>query len=237
MSKIPKKVIEVGACRLSVGESRWGFEDEHARQIDDHWARRSAESSRFFNGIIHLLEDGEIGPGGYEGRLLRTDFKSYLYWRDTEFPEAGVRDAFGSALIRSAEGHVVLGRQREGNINAGLTYLPGGFIDPRDIGGDGVVDIDGSVARELAEETGLVIGTHLVAEAGYLLTFSGPLVSVACRFRSPLGSAVLGRLISDHIAADRDAELAAPVIVSCREDLAGLSMPSYAHVLLDHLLD
>lgn len=237
MSNMAKHVVEVETCRLRAGDGRWRFSDENAARIDAHWARRSAESSCFFNGVIHLLEDGGIGPGGYEGRLLRTDFKSYLYWRDTGFPEAGVRDAFGSALIRSAEGHVVLGRQREGNINAGLTYLPGGFIDPRDIGGDGIVDIDGSVARELAEETGLAIGTHLLPETGYLLTFSGPLVSVACRFSSPLGSAALGRLVSDHIAADRDAELAAPVIVRRREDLAGLSMPSYAHVLLDHLLD
>jgi 8-oxo-dGTP pyrophosphatase MutT (NUDIX family) len=139
-------------------------------------------------------------------------------------------------LSRSVDGHIVLGRQRQGYINAGLAYLPGGFIDPRDIGPDGIVDIDGSIARELGEETGLSVGEHLIADPGYLLTFSGPLVSIARRFRSPLDSEALCRLIDAHIAADPEAELAAPVVVQERGDLAGLAMPSYAEVLLGHLL-
>jgi 8-oxo-dGTP pyrophosphatase MutT (NUDIX family) len=229
-------VLAVEGCRLRVGAAQWRFATENATAVDALWTRRSAENSRLFNGVIHLLEDGWRAGARYEGRLVRTDFKSYLYWREAGFPQAGARDAFGSALIRSAEGHIILGRQRQGYINAGLAYLPGGFIDPRDIGPDGVVDIDGSIARELGEETGLTVGEHLIAEPGYLLTFSGPLVSIARPFRSPLGSEALCRLVGDHIAADPEAELAALVVVRDRGDLAGLEMPSYAEVLLGHLL-
>jgi hypothetical protein len=231
------RVVSVDACRLFVGEGQWRFATENAMEIDALWTRRSAENPRLFNGAIHLLEDGRLGTSGYEGRLVRTDFKSYLSWREAGFPETGVRDAFGSALIRSAEGHIVLGRQRHGYINAGLAYLPGGFIDGRDVGTDGVVDIDASITRELGEETGLSVGAHLVSEDGYLMTFAGPLVSIARRHRSPLGSDALCRLIGDHIAADPEAELAAAVVVRQRSDLLGLAMPSYAQVLLDHLLD
>ena len=149
------RVERVSSCRFDVSAATWDYARDKADEIERHWQRRSAQCEAMFNGAIYLMHAGSREGECFAGTFLRTDFKSYLYWRETGFPEAGVIDGFGSSLIRSAEGHVVLGRQRTGNVNAGIAYLPGGFIDPRDVTDDGAIDIDGSILRELSEETGL----------------------------------------------------------------------------------
>lgn len=234
MQVITGHVERVEACRLVVGGRRWAFAELHAAEIDAHWARRSAENSQFFNGRIHLLFESSLAGGRFEGELLATDFKSYLYWRDMGFPDQSVRDAFGSALIRSAEGHVLLGRQREGNINSGLVYLPGGFIDGRDVGPDGAVDVVGSVLREVHEETGL--GRDEIAVVpGHWLTMTGPLISIAVEVVSPLPSAALAARVRAHLEADPNSELTGIVIAKGGSDIAGLAMPEFAPILLGRL--
>ena len=171
----------------------------------------------------------------FRGQLLRTDFKSYLYWRETGFADTSVRDAFGSALLRSAEGYVLLGRQREGHINSGLAYLPGGFIDERDIGPDGRVDLDASIGREVAEETGL--DTEAAQRRnGYWLTRVGSLVSIAVEFQLHDPADVLLERIGAHLAADAESELTDVVVVRRAADLDGLAVPNYARALVSHVL-
>jgi 8-oxo-dGTP pyrophosphatase MutT (NUDIX family) len=229
------RVERVETCRLVVGGRRWAFADEHAAEIDAHWVARSANNPQLFNGRIHLLVASRLSGGHFEGELMRIEFKSYLYWRDRGFPDGSVRDAFGSALIRSAEGHVLLGRQREGNINAGLVYLPGGFIDGRDVGADGVVDLVGSVLREVEEETGL--GRDEIAVVpGHWLTLTGPLVSIAVEVISPLPGEVLAERVRAHLAGDPNSELTGIVIAKGKSDIAQLAMPDYTPLLLDKLL-
>jgi hypothetical protein len=48
-----------------------------------------------------------------------------------------------------------------------MLYPPGGFIDRRDFDSCGMVDFDGSIAREVEEEIGLNPDT-LDRDAGYL---------------------------------------------------------------------
>lgn len=230
-------VTRVRDCSLHVVAEDWAFALENAEAIDAHWARRSRENATYFNGIIHLMRRSQIEAGMFHGEFLRTDFKSYLYWRETGFPPAEVLDGFGSALIRSGEGHIVLGRQRAGNINSGLTYLPGGFIDERDVGERGVIDIEGSILREVQEETGLSGGDYLV-QPGYILTLDGPMLSMAREIVSPLPAEGLRRRILDHFAGDTSSELTDAVIVRAPEDIDGAAAPMhpYAQRLLRRLL-
>ncbi|MGQ0673566.1 MAG: NUDIX hydrolase [Hyphomicrobium sp.] len=228
------RVVTVSACRMTAAAGGWDFAETHSAAIDRHWAVRSRDSPGFFNGTIYMLADHLLEPDLLSGRLRPVDFKSFLYWKDHGYPDAGLRDCFGSALIRSAEGHVLLGRQRAGNINAGLAYLPGGFIDARDIGSDGSIDIAGSIGREVVEETGIGIA-GLTRGEGFLLTFAGPMLSMAVQYRSPLDSATLSDRIHRHIAADPGSELADVVVIRSEADLRGLAMPLYADVLLHHL--
>jgi hypothetical protein len=228
-------VRPLAACSLKVRSDFWPFAEMNAAAIDAHWAQASQTNPGYFNGVVHLVEDMRFDGDRLDASLVKTDFKSYLLWRNQGFPEAGVLDGFGSALIRSSDGHMMLGRQRQGNINAGLAYPPSGFIDERDVQSDGSIDIAGSVAREVSEETG-VDAAALVRDGGFYLTRSGAQLSIAVPFQVSMAAAEFVRVAERHIALSSDSELDAIIPVAGLSDIKGLSLPRYARVLLEALL-
>lgn len=227
-------VVRVTRCVLSVAPEAWPFAARHAEEIAAHWEKRRSFSPKLYDGAVHLLRTCTFEHNVFTATLLRTDFKSFLYWRELGYPDAGVRDGFGSAVIRSAEGHVMLGRQTEGNVNQGLAYPPSGFIDEHDVCGE-VIDIDAGTARELREETGLK-PEDLARAPGYLVTTSGPHVSIAVEWRSALGSDALKACILEYVRQQQVPELADVVIVRSRSDISAHTIPDYAKVLLRALL-
>lgn len=229
------RVFSVSALDLRVAEGSWPFADRHRDEIAAHWQRRARETPGFFNGGVLLLADYALTEGErLRGRFIRTDFKSFLYWRETGHRDASVMDASGSGLVLSADGLVLLGRQRSGNLNSGLCYPPCGFIDARDIGGDGAIDIEASTAREIAEETGLT-APAIERAGGYVGTIAGPVLSIAVPYRSPLRGADLLRRVEAHLAADAASELAEVMLAPPGAACDDLPMPPYARALLGHL--
>lgn len=234
-SEVPREgVVVVEGCDLRVRPGRWAYAEQHGDDIDAHWQRRRAESPMLFNGVIHLLTRCVIVGGRLGADFVRTDFKSFLLWRETGHPEAGVRDCFGSALILSRDGQVLLGRQRAGQVNSGLLYPPSGFIDPADIGGDGVIDIAANVAREVGEETGLDPAA-LTWDEGFLVAFSGAQVAIARTARSKRDACSLREQVLAYLAGEEKPELVDVRMVRSLAD-AGGDMPAYARVLLGSFL-
>jgi hypothetical protein len=227
-------VTKLSACSLRVECTRWNFSEMHASAIDECWLQMQRSNPAYFNGVIHLVDAVAITDGALEASLLRTDFKSYLYWRAQGFPPAGVLDGFGSALIRSNDGHIMLGRQRSGNVNGGLAYCPAGFIDAQDVDAEGIIHIDQSAIREAVEETG-VEPEALVREDGFYLTRSGTQLSFAVPFRAEMSTEEFVRRAESHIAASDHAELDAVIPVAGPRDVEGLPMPPYMRTLLDAL--
>ena len=229
------EVIRVDACKLVAGEGVWEFARRHAAEIDARWDQLRRNNPNYFNGAIYFMESRSVAAGVLSGRFLKSDFKSFLYWREAGAGDTGVADAFGSALIRSAEGYVLLGRQRAGHINGGLAYLPGGFIDERDVAADGGIDIEASIRRELVEETG-VPAREFDRIPGYYITTSGTSVSIAAEFHSHVPATDLRREMLDRIAAQDDPELADIVVVKTAAGLDALDLVPYAKRLLEKLL-
>jgi 8-oxo-dGTP pyrophosphatase MutT (NUDIX family) len=227
------QVIRVQRCQLSAGQGCWDWPETHAAAIEEHWTRIRQAKPAYFDGPVYVLGPWSVADDVLRAEFVATQFRKYIYWRSQGQPETGVRDGFGSALIRSSEGHVVLGRQRDGNLNAGLAYLPGGFVDPSDVGADDSIDIDASVAREVEEETGLG-RDQLHREPGYFVIVAEPLVSITCPYRSPLGSEDLARQMRAHISQDPASELTEPVIIR-GGDYRRDDVPKYTLVLLDWL--
>lgn len=227
-------VWPVRSCRLKTGTETWSYSKAHAAAIDAHWHVQIAKRPVLFNGPIHLLQEGRCEDQAFEGTLLRADFKSYLHWREAGFQPAGVLDAFGSALIRSREGHVLLGRQRAGNVNAGVAYLPGGFIDHNDVTAEGTIDVSASILRELHEETGLTTADVRLSP-GFLMTRWTALLSFALEVVSPLPAEALRAQILAHIAEDPQSELTDAVIVRTAADIAAADVHPYARILLEWL--
>lgn len=229
----PAGVVEVGACDLRVVDVRWAYEVTHAADIDAHWTRRTAESPLLFNGRIFLLVGFEIDAATFRGSFVATDFKSFLHWREAGQAEAGVRDCFGSSLIMSADGAVLLGRQRRGQVNSGLLYPPSGFIDRSDVSPDGTIDISANMAREIGEETG-IDAAGLAWEKGFRIAFSNAQVAIGRVARSPMSAEELRRAVLAHIAAEERPELAGIEMVRAPAE-AARDMPAYARMLLASL--
>ena len=228
----------VSDCDLRIADEPWPFARQHGSDIERAWSERIASNPAFFNGTVHLLRAGAIEdrPSGhvFAGHMWASDFKSFVHWRGLGYPPAEAFDCFGSAIIRSVEGHILLGRQRDG-INAGLTYLPGGFIDHRDVAADGRIDIVGNVMRELQEETGLDPAT-LESVPGYLVTRAGPLVSVGVMVSSRMAADDLHQTILSTLANDPEPELADIVVVREPADLKPQRVPRYTALVVAHLL-
>lgn len=226
-------VVRVERCDLAAIPGRWPYQDSYGAAIADHWEKRRAQSPALFNGVVHLLSAWRIEGVVFTGRFLETDFASFLHWRESGHPEAGVRDCFGSAIIRSADGHVVLGRQREGQVNSGLLYPPSGFIDPADVRPGGRIDIEANIAREVAEETGLD-AAELSWPSGFRIAFSGAQVAIAREGRSALTSDALRATVLAHIAGEAEPELV-DIVMTAPSDPVGSDTPAYARLLLGAL--
>lgn len=216
-------VKSVADCSLKLSGEPWPFAQEHASEIDAHWQAATTENPAYFNGIVHLIDSVRFVDGVLYATLTRTEFKSYLYWRMHGFPEAGVLDGFGSALIRSSDGEYLLGQQMPGNVNYGFACLPSGFIDERDVLPDGTIDITRSIEREIAEELGDV-GKLVQKEKGFIVTRSDTQMSFAVRFYVPVTTAEVVRLVEEHNATCGDPELEAIIPVANRDDIERLNM-------------
>jgi 8-oxo-dGTP pyrophosphatase MutT (NUDIX family) len=228
-------VVRLERCSLHLVRAPWRYAERHRPAIAAHWDGVQRARPQMWNGVIHIAVAHAVEGTAFRATYARTDFASYLHWRETGFADPGTVDAFGSALVRSAEGHVVLGVQGPGQLNSGLAYPPGGFVDARDIGPDGVVDIEASIARELAEETGLT-ASELRREPGYLITRAGPLVSIGALFRSPLSSEALQGRVRAHLANEREPELADVMVIRSPAAAAAMAAPEFARTAVTALI-
>lgn len=224
-------VVRLASCRLKVTQTHWDYAVHNASAIDAYWQRRSAENPAMFNGVIHMMTAMSIDGAHLSGDFARTDFKSFLHWREHGYRTTGTRDAFCSALVTSAEGGILLGRQRSGHLNGGRYHLPGGLIDPRDVAADSTISIDASILREVEEEIG-ILASEVEVVPGYLAIFTGPLLSIARELKVRAPTRELLARVSDHIAGDPQSELTEVIAVRQARDLDGLPAPPYAADLL-----
>jgi hypothetical protein len=219
---------------LTVREAGWAFAVSNAPAIEEHWRARKAENPTLFNGRVFLMEAGGLAGDRFEAVLRPIDFKAFLFWKERAGADRHGLDCFGSALLVSREGHVLLGRAAGHTINEGLIYPPGGFFDERDVAG-GRIDLEASVRREVVEETGLPT-EWLTPEPHAWVTRTGAQISLAVEYRLPLSSAELRSAIMKNLSKEAVPELDDIVVVRSAADLANPSISLYARVLLEVVL-
>ena len=230
------QVVRVRECRLAVGDVAWDWAARNGDGIAAHWRTQLAKNPAFFNGGIQILTGHRISDGIFHGDFATTDFASFIHWRGLGYADERVRDCFGCAILRSAEGYVLLGRQAAGNLNSGRAYCPGGFIDPTDIRLDRTIDIDGSVEREIHEETGLDV-TDLKRTSGFIIVAAEASIAIGIEYRSPLSAVQLRSKIIDHIQRQVVPELADILIIRHVNDIHDVRTTSYVEPLINALFE
>jgi 8-oxo-dGTP pyrophosphatase MutT (NUDIX family) len=146
-------IHRVTTLDLSFRPEPWPFADERRVDIDAHFAVKQREKP-IWNGRILLARDPLFAGERFSAAYFETDFASFLAWRDWGFPDREVFNGFGMGALRCSDGTFILGEMGQHTSNAGRIYFPSGTPDLDDLS-DGAVDIAGSVAREVEEETGL----------------------------------------------------------------------------------
>jgi 8-oxo-dGTP pyrophosphatase MutT (NUDIX family) len=176
-----------------------------------------------------MMYDHSLTAAELRGTFLETDFASLLAWRAFGFPERTIKVCFPMSALHSADGAFLLGLMAPHTANAGQLYFPTGTPDPDDIRGD-TVDFEGSLLRELAEETGLT-AADVAAAPGWHAVLAGPRLPVIKLLQVAEPAAALRERILDFLAREREPELCDIVIVRSRADLDA-RMPNFVTAYL-----
>ena len=235
---LPEGAIDVDAVSLTVAYEPWPYAEANRGAIERLWTRRVSENPCFFNGVVHVVRRAQVAGCRFDAELARTDFASYLHWREAGYAGAPDRGLVGVAALISADDRLILASQAPGRLNSGRLTFIGGIVDERDCADDGRIDIDAQIRRELKEETGLGAG-DVSREPGYVIVLAGPIIVVAARLRASLPAEALTARIRRGLASETDGELADVVVLGDRAAVAaaGDRLVPYARLLASHLLD
>ena len=151
------------------------------------------------------------------GACFETDYASFLAWRDWDLPDAGVFNVFAAAALQAADGAYLLGEMAPSTAAAGQLYFPCGTPDPEDITAGGTLDLAGSLARELLEETGIDIAT-LDAAPGWCLVRDRGYFALMKRLTARQSAEELRFRIMRHLASGPQPELSDVRIVRGRAE-------------------
>jgi 8-oxo-dGTP pyrophosphatase MutT (NUDIX family) len=114
--------------------------------------------------------------------------------------------------------------------NAGKIYFPAGTPDLNDVR-DGEVDIAGSVAREVEEETGLTAADYQVSDH-WDCVVAGPLIALMRNLQSDLDGETLRQRIEMNLARQAVPELARIHLIRSRRNISP-AVPAYMAAFLD----
>ena len=218
---------------LRVEPWAWPFVAQRGPEIAAHFAEKQREKPALWNGRILLGRDARFAGGHVSASYFETDFANMLAWRDWGYPDNTIFNGFGMGALRSADGAFVLGEMGSHTANAGRIYFPAGTPDRDDIRGD-MVDIGGSVARELEEETGLTPSDYH-AEPGWHCVVTGASIAMMKLLQVDCSAESLRATIEANLARQTRPELSAVHLVRTVADLTA-NMPRFVTAFIEQQL-
>ncbi len=227
---MPVAIHRVTTLDLKVGSRAWPFAEQRRAEIETHFAIKQREKPKLWNGRILLARDPVFAGGRFSACYFDADFASFLAWRDWGFPDRGVFNGFGMGALRCSDGAFVLGEMGHHTANAGRIYFPSGTPDPDDIR-DGAIDISGSVAREVEEETGLTPADYRTG-AHWDCVVSGSAIAMIRMLNVDVTGKELRARIEANLARQHQPELSAIHLVRDAGDLTA-SMPRFVTAFIE----
>jgi 8-oxo-dGTP pyrophosphatase MutT (NUDIX family) len=215
---VPLAIHRVTQLELKYRPWTWPFAVERRGEIAAHFAEKQAEKPQLWNGQVLLGRAPVFAADRFSADYFEADFASFLTWRDEGFPDTTIFNGFGMGALRGSDGAFVLGEMAAHTANGGRVYFPSGTPDLDDLR-EGTVDIPGSLAREVEEETGLTPADYR-ADMHWHCVVSGPLIAMIRILDLPMSSEAARAKIEANLAGQRSPELAAIHIVRSRADFS-----------------
>jgi 8-oxo-dGTP pyrophosphatase MutT (NUDIX family) len=226
----PPVIHRVAALDLGLQPRPWLFADARRAEIDAHFALQQAEKPQLWNGRVLLGRNPVFSEGRFSAEYFETDFASFLAWRDWGFPDKDVFNGFGMGALRCSDGAFVMGEMAQHNATAGQIYFPSGTPDLDDLS-DGAVDLAGSIAREVEEETGLAPVDYRAAPY-WDCVVSGAAIAVIGTLDVDIPGQQLRERIEANLARQHQPELSAIHLVRGRGDLTA-AMPRFVVAFIE----
>ena len=226
----PAVIHRVTSLDLRVESWSWPFAAARCAEISAHFAEKQREKPKMWNGRVLLGRNPVFAGNRFTACYFETDFASFLAWRDWGFPDKDVFNGFGMGALRCADGAFVLGEMGQHTSNAGRIYFPSGTPDLDDVI-DGMVDISGSVARELEEETGLMPGDYR-SETDWHCIYTGRAVAMMRLLHVDMPGEALRAKIMGNLALQQSPELSAIHLVRGTRDLTA-AMPRFVTAFIE----
>jgi 8-oxo-dGTP pyrophosphatase MutT (NUDIX family) len=230
---VPLTIHRVTRLDLKCGAWTWPFAIERRADIDAHFTHQQAEKPRLWNGRVLLGRNPVFTGDRFSADYFETDFASFLAWRDWGFPDGNVFNGFGMGALRGNDGVYVLGEMAAHTANGGRIYFPSGTPDLDDLR-DGMVDIPGSVVREVEEETGLTPADYTAVDH-WDCVVSGAAIALIRILNVDVPGEALRARIEANLAKHVSPELAAIHLVRGPADFTP-AMPRFVTAFIEALL-
>lgn len=231
--RVAPTIVPLREIVAHVVEEPWQWAEANRVVIDAHWRAVVERQPQMFNGRVLLSKRPTIAGARYEAIYFAVDFAAFLTWRDLGWPDASVVNGFSMAALRAADGPFIAGVQGAHTANPGAIYFAAGTPDLSDIVADGVLDLNGNIVRELAEETGLD-AQDLVFADQWRAVLDGGRVALMREAVSSLAASDLMARIRYYIASDPASELSDVFQIRSVADVDRARMPSFMSAWLDH---
>jgi 8-oxo-dGTP pyrophosphatase MutT (NUDIX family) len=228
----PPVIHRVTTLDLKVRPHKWPFAEQRRADIDAHFAIKRSEKP-IWNGRVLLGLNPVFTEDRFSADYFETDFASFLAWRDWGFPDQTIFNGFGMGALRGSDGAFILGEMGRHTSNAGRIYFPSGTPDPDDVR-DGAVDISGSVAREIEEETGLTPADYTAAAQWDCVVLGASIAMIRILHIDLAGEALRAR-IEANLARQQQPELSAIHLVRATSDLTA-AVPRFVAAFVENQL-
>lgn len=208
----------------------WPFAEERRADIDAHFSRAQTEKPQLWNGRVLLGRNPVFGRDRFSAGYFEADFASFLAWRDWGFADGGVFNGFGMGALRGSDGVFALGEMAAHTANAGRIYFPSGTPDLDDLK-DGMIDLPGSVVREVEEETGLTAAEYSAVDH-WDCVVCGAAIAIIRILNVDMPGQELRAKIEANLAAQNSPELAAIHLVRGACDFSP-AMPRFVTAFIE----
>ncbi len=215
----------VASLALRFVDGEWDFAQREREMIDAAWQRRVKENPSLWNGEVLVARNVRLVDGVLSAEHCKTDYASFVVWRDLGWPDKTAFNIFGMGVVVTADGALVFGEMSAHTLNSGAIYPPGGSLEPKDVLPDGSVGIDHSIAEELGEEIGFDVAGCLRGEQ--YAVFDRQRIAVVQSYFCDVTFSQMEDNFLQHVVGDAQPELSRLVAVRSEADIS-VAMPDWA---------
>ncbi|WP_438747714.1 NUDIX hydrolase [Pararhizobium sp. O133] len=199
-----RRIFPVTGIELRVMDGPHPYCVSEQNAISANWAEEIAANPALYDGRMLLPRAIGIENGRIRGESHIVPFSAFLLWRKTRPVDLALH-LFGLPVIVSSDGAVIAIRMGKHTSNPGRVYCAAGSLDPEDIR-DGICDMDGNMAREVLEETGVALADAESVSDFHALHDRG-VITVLRVYRFAETADELIMRIGRHIAEDPEPEI------------------------------